>query len=62
MKEHKVLYRSRENRMLGGVCAGIGEYLNIDPNIIRIVWTTLAFFWGAGILLYAIAWLLLPSK
>jgi len=62
MKEHKVLYRSQANRLLGGVCGGIGEYFNVDPNIIRIIWAALVFFWGAGILLYIVAWILLPAK
>jgi len=60
-KEPKRLYRSRSNRMLGGVCAGLGEYLSIDPTVIRIIFVILAFLYGASFLVYLIMWLLVPE-
>ena len=45
--EYKQLTRSTSNRMIAGVCAGLGEYLNIDPTIVRLL-TLLAFFTGFG--------------
>ena len=42
------------NKMIGGVCAGLAEYLDIDPTIVRIVWVLMVLFAGFGILLYII--------
>jgi len=62
-EQMKRLYRSGNNRILGGVCGGIGEYLGVDPTIIRLVWilSTLLSL-GIGILLYLIAWVLIPTN
>jgi phage shock protein C len=57
----KRLYRSKKERMIAGVCGGLGEYLNVDPTIIRLVWVLLAFS-GAGIIAYIIAWIIVPEK
>lgn len=54
------LYRSRTDRVLGGVCGGLGEHLHIDPVIIRLLFVLLAFISGVGILLYLIAWVVIP--
>lgn len=63
MDKSKKLYRSRKNRIFGGVCGGIGEYFNIDPTIVRLIWAllTIASF-GTGILLYLIAWFIIPRN
>ena len=65
----KELYRSTTSRVLGGVCGGIGEYMDIDPNIVRLVLIVvllfgfLTLFWPLFIIvLYIVAWLLLPEK
>ena len=55
------LRRSRDDRMIGGVCGGLGRYVGIDPIIFRIVLAALAIFGGVGLLLYALAWLLIPD-
>jgi len=60
-KEMKRLYRSRSNRMLGGVCAGLGEYLNVDPVVIRVLFVILTFLYGASLLVYLIMWILVPE-
>ncbi|KQC05341.1 MAG: hypothetical protein APR53_07965 [Methanoculleus sp. SDB] len=58
----KRLVRPKDDRMIAGVCAGIGNYLEVDPNLIRIVWAVLALGgMGSGILLYLIAWALMPE-
>ena len=54
------LYRSQRDRMLGGVCGGLGEYLGLDPTIIRLIFVLLALLGGHGILLYLILWLVIP--
>ena len=56
--EVKKLYRSRTDRMLAGVCAGIAEYFHIDPSFIRMLAVLLFFADGLGFLFYIIAWLL----
>lgn len=57
----KKLYRSRNNRMIFGVCGGIGEYFDVDPTLVRLVWL-LFTFWGPGILAYLIAWIIIPEE
>lgn len=59
MKE-KQLYRSCTNRILGGVCGGLGEYFDIDPVVIRLIFVLLAFA-GVGIVTYLIAWIIVPA-
>lgn len=56
------LYRSRTNRMIGGVCGGLGEYFGIDPTIVRIVFVLLALADGLGILAYILLWVLMPKQ
>lgn len=60
----KRLYRSRKNRILSGVCGGIGEYIGIDPVIIRIIWAVLSIlgFLFTGIIIYLIMILLIPEE
>ena len=60
--ESKKLYRSSKDSVLAGVCGGIGEYFNIDPVIVRIVWIVVTFIGGAGILGYLIAWVIIPKE
>ena len=61
MEEKKRLTRSN-NKMIGGVCAGLAEYLDLDPTIVRIVWVLMVFFAGFGRLLYVILWLVMPKQ
>ncbi len=56
------LYRSRTQKVLGGVCGGLGEYFNIDPVLVRIVFVIMAFFHGFGLLLYIIMLVIVPQK
>lgn len=59
----KKLYRSKKNRIIAGICGGLGEYFNIDPTIVRLIWVFLVVFgMGAGIILYLIAWIIIPEK
>lgn len=53
------LYRSRTDKIIGGVCGGLGEYLEIDPVIVRIV-AVLLLFTGWGLLAYIVAWIIMP--
>ena len=59
----KRLYRSKKERMLGGVCAGLGEHFDIDPTVIRLVWAVITVLSiGTGVLVYVIAWILIPEE
>ena len=59
----KRLYRSGRDKLLGGVCGGIGEYFNIDPVIVRIIAVIIAIAsLGTAILLYLILWVLIPRN
>jgi phage shock protein C len=58
----KKLYRSTTDRWIAGVCGGIGEYLEIDPNVIRVIWVIITALTGflPGILVYILLWIILP--
>ncbi len=58
----KRLYKSSNDKVLAGVCGGIGEYFEIDPVLVRILWVISAFVGGAGILAYIVAAIVMPSK
>jgi phage shock protein PspC (stress-responsive transcriptional regulator) len=59
----KRLYRSRKERILGGICGGLGEHLDVDPTIIRLVWVVVTLLsLGTGILVYGIAWIIVPES
>jgi phage shock protein C len=60
--EPKRLFRSRKERILGGVSGGLGNYLNVDPVLIRVVWAILFFAAGAGFLAYILAWIIIPEE
>ena len=60
--EIRRLYRSGKDKILGGVCGGIAEYLGVDPVIIRLIWVISIFAWGFGILAYIIAWIIIPRN
>jgi phage shock protein PspC (stress-responsive transcriptional regulator) len=56
------LRRRTSDRVIGGVAGGLGDYLNVDPLLIRIGFVGLMVFGGAGLVLYVIAWLLIPHE
>jgi phage shock protein C len=60
----KRLMRSKSNKWLGGVCAGVGDYLQVDPTVVRVLWIIVTVFTGfaPGILLYFLLWLVMPEK
>jgi len=63
MNDYKTLTRSKSNRMIAGVCAGLGDYLNIDPTIVRLLFV-LGFFTfnGAMLLVYLIMAIVTPEQ
>jgi len=58
----KQLRRSRNNRVIAGVCSGIGEYLGVDPVAIRLLMVVATLMGGSGILIYLVAWVLIPEE
>lgn len=58
----KRLARSKKGQVVAGVCAGLGDYLKVDPNVVRLGFAVLTIFGGLGILIYLIAWLILPEE
>lgn len=57
----KKLKRSSSDRLIAGVCGGFGEYFNIDPVIVRIIWALMVFWGGMGFLAYLICALIIPE-
>ena len=58
----KRLYRSESSRMLCGVCAGIAEYFNLDPTLIRLAWALFCILGGSGVLAYILAAIIPPES
>lgn len=61
MGDYKKLYRSRIDRKICGVCGGIGEYFNIDPTLIRVLFVIFGLT-GSGVLAYIIAAIIIPEE
>lgn len=57
----KKLRRSSSNKVIAGVCGGLGEYFNIDPVMVRIALVLFTLFGGAGVLVYLVCWLCMPQ-
>ncbi|MCL2603416.1 MAG: PspC domain-containing protein [Defluviitaleaceae bacterium] len=58
----KRLYKSRTDRKISGVCAGIAEYFGIDPTIVRLAWVIFMFMGGSGIIAYIVAAIVMPEQ
>ena len=57
----KKLYRNTANKMIAGVCAGLADYLNVDPTVVRLIWALVGLS-GTGLVAYLIAALIIPEK
>ena len=58
----KKLYKSRTDKKIDGVCAGIAKYLNLDPTIIRLLWIILVVAVGSGVLAYILCMIIMPVE
>jgi len=58
----KRIYRSQSDKVIGGVCGGFAEYVNIDALIIRIIWAVACFVGGVGFLAYIACWIIIPEN
>ena len=56
----KKFMRSGKDQKIGGVCAGVANYFDVDPTIVRVIWGVLAFCYGAGVLADLILWAIAP--
>ena len=59
---NKKLYRSMADKKLCGVCGGLGEYFEVDPTLIRLLWVIFTFMGGAGLLAYIICAIIVPQQ
>ncbi|MFI5322405.1 MAG: PspC domain-containing protein [Thermodesulfobacteriota bacterium] len=58
----KKLYRSRKERMIAGICGGLGEMFSIDPTIIRLIFALIAIFTlGTAVIVYILGWIIIPE-
>jgi len=63
MPKNKKLFRSTKNRMVAGVCGGIGDYFSVDPTVIRLAWVIFTLIsMGVGIIAYIMAWIIIPEE
>ena len=60
-KVRKRIYRNPDDMILGGVCSGISEYFGIDPIILRLIFVIAVIFYGTGIFLYLVLWIIIPK-
>jgi phage shock protein PspC (stress-responsive transcriptional regulator) len=58
----KRLYRPREGRVVAGVCAGLATYFGVDPTLVRLAFALVTVFGGFGVLLYLVAWAVIPEE
>src|SRR4051794_16315508 len=62
-QSYKILRRTRDDRMVAGICAGFGRYLNLDPVAARVIFVALAVVTGGtAVLAYLLAWLIMPEE
>ncbi|MCL1987176.1 MAG: PspC domain-containing protein [Firmicutes bacterium] len=57
----KKLTKSPNNRVISGVCGGLGEYFGIDPTVVRLIWALFILFGGSGVLIYVLCMLFMPE-
>jgi len=58
----KKLYKSNTDKKIDGVCAGIAEYFDLDPTLIRLAWVLFSLLGGSGVLAYIICMCIIPAK
>jgi phage shock protein C len=58
----RLLLRPRKGRLVAGVCVGLADYFGVDVNLVRLGFGVFTVFWGLGLLIYGLAWLVLPEE
>lgn len=56
------IYRNEKEKVIGGVCAGLADYFDIDVVIIRVIFIATALVWGSSIILYIVLWIAMPAQ
>jgi len=59
---NKTLYRTEKDKMIGGVCGGLGRYFDLDPTLVRLIFAIIFFGYGAGLMVYVFLWIIMPSE
>lgn len=62
VRDIRTIRRARDDRMVAGVCEGLSRHLDVDPLVVRVVFAALTIFGGAGVVLYCLAWISIPSE
>ncbi len=60
--DYKRLYRSRDDRMISGVCGGVAKYFNVDPTLVRLLFVAFALGGGAGLVAYIVMAIVVPEE
>lgn len=55
------VYRSRTEKVMGGICGGLGKYFHVDPVLLRIIWVILGLS-GVGVVAYIVCWIVIPIE
>lgn len=58
---NRKLYKSNQNKMIAGVCGGLGEFFDVDPTLIRLLWGIFALAAGSGLLVYIASAIIIPE-
>ncbi len=58
----RTLYRTEKDKMIGGVCGGLGKYFDIDPTIVRLFFALIFFGYGSGAMIYVLLLIIMPSE
>ena len=58
---NRKLYKSNQNKMIAGVCGGLGEFFEVDPTLIRLLWVIFALAAGSGLLVYIASAIIIPE-
>ncbi len=58
---NRKLYKSNQNKMIAGVCGGLGEFFDVDPTLIRLLWVIFSLAAGSGLLVYIASAIIIPE-
>ena len=59
---NKRIYKNRADRKICGVCAGVAEYFDLDPTLVRVLWAAISLGYGVGVIAYLVCAVVFPDK